>query len=117
MKHLAGALPHLCIVNCEKLDLSGEKGKDNSQLQTLYVEKLPQLVTLPKWLQGSANTLKTMEIVDCPNFVAVPLASRFHIDPKALHFHMHEVVVSARQSGSSQFLGSPEYWRLSCTAR
>ena len=55
MKHLT-ALEYLYITNCEKLNLM--EGDDYpTRLQTLYIWKLPQLVSLPKWLKGSTNTL------------------------------------------------------------
>ena len=70
MKHLT-ALEYLDITNCEKLKLM--EGVDYpTRLQTLYIWGLPQLVSLPHWLKGSANTLQFLDIYGCENLAVVP---------------------------------------------
>ncbi|KAJ7976782.1 NBS-LRR disease resistance protein [Quillaja saponaria] len=73
---LLTSLRSLLISYCENLYLSGREGEKISykwpSLQTLALAGLPTLVKLPSWLYGSANTLKTIKIDDCPNFDALP---------------------------------------------
>nr|POF07478.1 dna repair protein reca like 2, mitochondrial [Quercus suber] len=65
MKHLT-ALESLVILDCEKLNLM--EGDDYPmRLRELFVRRLPQLESLPKWLKGSANTLQFLRITDCEN--------------------------------------------------
>ncbi|KAB1222265.1 putative disease resistance protein RGA4 [Morella rubra] len=62
------------IKSCEELYLSkGEEHPDvKFSLQGLVFSNLPQLEVLPRWLQGSANTLKELVIKDCQNFEVLP---------------------------------------------
>ncbi|KAM3738937.1 hypothetical protein ACB098_09G167300 [Castanea mollissima] len=70
MKHLT-ALEYLDITNCEKLKLM--EGDDYpTRLQTLFIWELPQLVSLPQGLKGSANTLQLLNISDCENLGVLP---------------------------------------------
>ncbi|KAK9985314.1 hypothetical protein SO802_030265 [Lithocarpus litseifolius] len=70
MKHLA-ALQNLLIINCRSLNLM--EGEDYpTSLRSLTVGKLPQLMALPQWFVGSANTLKFLMIYDCENLAALP---------------------------------------------
>ncbi|XP_075639509.1 putative disease resistance protein RGA1 [Castanea sativa] len=63
MKHLT-ALEYLDITSCEKLKLM--EGDDYpTRLRTLNIWGLPQLVSLPQWLKGSANTLQFLDISSC----------------------------------------------------
>ena len=65
MKHLT-VLGYLDITNCEKLNLM--EGDDYpTRLQTLYIWELPQLVSLPQRLKGSANILQFLYISYCEN--------------------------------------------------
>ncbi|XP_031278328.1 putative disease resistance protein RGA1 [Pistacia vera] len=78
------SLETLIVDDCEKLNLDwsmGTKGEDNHQdlsiprahLRVLFIKKLPQLEELPQWLlQGSANTLQSLNIEYCSNFKALP---------------------------------------------
>ena len=70
MKHLT-ALEFLCIAHCEKLNLM-EWDDYPTSLQTLYIWKLPQLVSLPQWLKGSADTLQFLSIYSCENLGVLP---------------------------------------------
>nr|XP_023914958.1 putative disease resistance protein RGA3 [Quercus suber]XP_023914959.1 putative disease resistance protein RGA3 [Quercus suber] len=70
MKHLT-ALESLVILDCEKLNLM--EGDDYPmRLRELFVRRLPQLESLPKWLKGSANTLQFLRITDCENLAVLP---------------------------------------------
>ncbi|KAF3954725.1 hypothetical protein CMV_019967 [Castanea mollissima] len=70
MKHLT-ALEYLDITNCEKLKLM--EGDDYpTRLRTLYIWELPQLVSLPQGLKGSANTLQFLDISGCENLGVLP---------------------------------------------
>ena len=70
MKHLT-VLGYLDITNCEKLNLM--EGDDYpTSLRQLTVWGLPQLVSLPQWLKGSANTLQHLHISGCENLVVLP---------------------------------------------
>ncbi|KAK7832843.1 putative disease resistance protein rga4 [Quercus suber] len=42
------------------------------RLRELFVRRLPQLESLPKWLKGSANTLQFLRITDCENLAVLP---------------------------------------------
>ncbi|KAJ0043221.1 hypothetical protein Pint_17875 [Pistacia integerrima] len=63
------------------LNRAFQEGEDNHQdlsiprahLRVLFIKKLPQLEELPQWLlQGSTNTLQSLNIKDCSNFKALP---------------------------------------------
>ncbi|CAK7338891.1 unnamed protein product [Dovyalis caffra] len=77
MKYLT-ALEFLGIVDCEKLDLATmeeehEKEIKPLRLQTVIFAELPATLALPKQiLQGSADTLQTFMIGDCPNIRELP---------------------------------------------
>jgi len=64
----------LVIIKCNKLELS--MGLSNEildlRLKLLVLEELPSLVTLPRWLQGSANSLQSLIIMDCMNLEELP---------------------------------------------
>lgn len=68
------ALETLLVDNCDILELSEGYNDQNSnmRLKVLTVVSLPQLVTLPLWLQGSVDTLQYLSISSCNNLVALP---------------------------------------------
>ncbi|KAE9615539.1 hypothetical protein Lal_00018443 [Lupinus albus] len=67
-------LETLLVDNCEYLDLT--KGCDdlnsNLKLKAIRLHSLPQLSTLPCWLQESTNTLQSLLVVDCKNLEVLP---------------------------------------------
>ncbi|XP_039155924.1 putative disease resistance protein RGA4 [Eucalyptus grandis] len=69
------ALEHLMMAKCESLRLpegdSNEPGSMSS-LQTLVLQELPALVSLPGWLEGSASALRMIEISYCRKLSALP---------------------------------------------
>ncbi|KAM4091808.1 hypothetical protein ACJW30_09G163800 [Castanea mollissima] len=70
MRHLT-ALECLGIGNCEKLNLM--EGDDYpTRLQTLNILVLPQLVSLPQGLKGSADTIQFLYICFCENLRVLP---------------------------------------------
>ncbi|XP_059310379.1 disease resistance protein RGA2-like [Lycium ferocissimum] len=94
MKHLT-ALENLLIVDCEELtllewqDIEGLRmlrslvigglremeSKDVQclgSLQMLVLAGLPQLATLPRWLEGASSTLQYLRVERCLNFAALP---------------------------------------------
>ncbi|KAL4607726.1 hypothetical protein ACB092_09G195800 [Castanea dentata] len=70
MKHLT-ALEYLAISRCEKLNLM-ERDDYPTSLHTLRIGGLPQLVSLPQGLKGSADTLQLLSIFDCKNLGVLP---------------------------------------------
>uniref|UniRef100_A0A7N2M2P7 Disease resistance R13L4/SHOC-2-like LRR domain-containing protein n=1 Tax=Quercus lobata TaxID=97700 RepID=A0A7N2M2P7_QUELO len=62
MKHLIG---------CEKLNLM-EWDDYPTSLRTFSISRLPQLVSLPQWLKGSADTLQFLSIWYCENLGVLP---------------------------------------------
>jgi hypothetical protein len=44
----------------------------NLKLKLLNLTGLPQIVTFPQWLQGCANTLKSLRIGNCENLEELP---------------------------------------------
>ncbi|XP_047168903.1 disease resistance protein RGA2-like [Vigna umbellata] len=72
--HAIKNLEVLVIAECNKLELS--MGLSNeilySRLKLLILRDLPSLVRLPRWLQGSANSLQSLGIVDCLNLEELP---------------------------------------------
>ncbi|KAI6696604.1 hypothetical protein NL676_016723 [Syzygium grande] len=69
------ALEDLWINNCEMLRLpEGESNEPRSmsRLQSFTIKKLPEIVSLPGWLEGSASTLQKIRIEDCPNLRILP---------------------------------------------
>jgi hypothetical protein len=73
MEHFP-ALETLLVDNCDILEFSEghEDQTSNMKLKVLTIVSLPQLVTLPHWLQGSVNTLQYLSISSCSNLVALP---------------------------------------------
>ncbi|XP_022641303.1 putative disease resistance protein RGA3 [Vigna radiata var. radiata] len=72
--HAIKNLEVLMISNCNKLELS--MGLNNQildlRLKLLILSDLPRLVTLPRWLQGSANSLQSLYIQHCINIYELP---------------------------------------------
>ncbi|XP_020211019.1 putative disease resistance protein RGA4 [Cajanus cajan] len=67
-------LETLLVDNCDVLELSKEHNDQNFNLRLKVVNfiSLPQLVTLPHWLQGSLETLQYLLISSCYNLVGLP---------------------------------------------
>jgi len=67
-------LETLLVDNCDVLEFSKEHNNQNSNLRLKIVNfiSLPQLVTLPHWLQGSVDTLQYLLISSCNNLVGLP---------------------------------------------
>ncbi|KAK7392891.1 hypothetical protein VNO78_21341 [Psophocarpus tetragonolobus] len=72
--HVFRSLESLFISKCRMLDLSLGLGNQIplSCLKLLILNSLPQLVTLPMWLQRSSNTLNTLVIMECFNLEHLP---------------------------------------------
>ena len=70
MKHLT-VLEYLDITRYEKLNLM-EMDDYPTSLQTLNIGGLPQLVSWPQWLKGSADTLQFLSIFSCENLAVLP---------------------------------------------
>ncbi|CAJ1911707.1 unnamed protein product [Sphenostylis stenocarpa] len=68
------ALEILCLRICDELELSkGHEDQNfNLKLKTILFTSLPQLGTLPHWLQGSVNTLLSLRLEHCHNLEALP---------------------------------------------
>ncbi|XP_048127779.1 putative disease resistance protein RGA1 [Rhodamnia argentea] len=69
------ALEDLCIGHCESLRLpEGESNEASSmsRLQSIRFKGLPELVSFPGWLEGSASTLERIRIEDCPKLSELP---------------------------------------------
>ncbi|KAK7336562.1 hypothetical protein VNO77_17107 [Canavalia gladiata] len=68
------ALNILRVENCDKLELckSHEDQNFNLRLKSIMFASLPQLGILPLWLQGSANTLLSLVLIDCYNLEVLP---------------------------------------------
>ncbi|XP_030445958.2 putative disease resistance protein RGA1 [Syzygium oleosum] len=65
------ALKDLFIGDCESLRLP--EGESNElRLQSFGFVELPELVSLPGWLEGSASTLQSIKIANCPNLSVLP---------------------------------------------
>ncbi|KAM3691032.1 hypothetical protein ACJW31_09G164900 [Castanea mollissima] len=70
MKHLT-ALEYVDITRCEKLNLM-ESDDYPTSLHTLHIGGLPQLVSLPQGLKGSADTLQFLSIFSYENLGVLP---------------------------------------------
>ncbi|XP_038695161.1 putative disease resistance protein RGA3 [Tripterygium wilfordii] len=73
LKNLKG-LKHLEIGTCAHVDLREWDDDEDIKLrlQSLILFELPQLVTLPSWLQSSSKTLQSIKINACQNFSSLP---------------------------------------------
>ncbi|CAL0308146.1 unnamed protein product [Lupinus luteus] len=67
-------LETLLVENCEYLDLTNgyDDLNSNLSLKAIHLHSLPQLSTLPGWLQESTNTLQSLLVVECKNLDALP---------------------------------------------
>lgn len=84
MKYLT-ALKTLDITYCENLilmeceeDIQGLK----SSVREVLIEKVSQLVALPRWLQGAANTIQFIRIEHCHKIKGLPVAAKSHVASK-----------------------------------
>jgi hypothetical protein len=80
------ALEALVIEDCKVLTLQKERhvlpfltGTEDDRdlkfkIRKLKIYNLPELESLPPWLEGSANTLQFLSISFCENFMALPEA-------------------------------------------
>ncbi|KGN59374.1 putative disease resistance protein RGA3 [Cucumis sativus] len=59
------SLQNLVIWSCKQLTLKGLEKVDFS-LQRFTIRELPEVNKLPEWLQRSTETLRVLEIIDCP---------------------------------------------------
>ncbi|XP_048127771.1 putative disease resistance protein RGA3 [Rhodamnia argentea] len=69
------ALEDLWIADCESLRLpefESNGASSMSRLQSIRFEELPELVSFPGWLEGSASTLERIRIEDCPKLSELP---------------------------------------------
>ncbi|WVY96966.1 hypothetical protein V8G54_029117 [Vigna mungo] len=110
----------LAIYNCDKLELSMGVGSQipDSRLKYVVLKDLPQLVTLPKWIQGSANFLQSLFIDGCINLKELPdwLTTLIYLNffsigkcPNLLSLpdNMHQLTNLERLEIS----GCPELWK------
>uniref|UniRef100_A0A0R0KLQ3 Disease resistance R13L4/SHOC-2-like LRR domain-containing protein n=1 Tax=Glycine max TaxID=3847 RepID=A0A0R0KLQ3_SOYBN len=70
-------LETLVVDNCVNLDLDQWKDHHEEQSPMLKLKvvgfwNLPQLPALPQWLQETANSLQTLNILDCDNLEMLP---------------------------------------------
>jgi hypothetical protein len=73
--HIIPNIETLFIEDCNMVILS--MGDNNNQIPNLKLKflnltGLPQIVTFPQWLQGCANTLKSLRIGNCENLEELP---------------------------------------------
>ncbi|KAF7852004.1 hypothetical protein BT93_L1697 [Corymbia citriodora subsp. variegata] len=69
------ALEDLWIEDCESLRLPEEESNEprsTSRLQSFRFKELPEIVSLPRWLEGFASTLQSITISVCPNLRVLP---------------------------------------------
>jgi Leucine-rich repeat (LRR) protein len=62
-------LQTLYISDCKNLNLSADNEKPipTLRMKYLHLEGVPELFTLPKWIEGAIDTLETLIVVNCPN--------------------------------------------------
>ena len=53
-------------------ELSSKDVQCFENLKSFVIDGLPKLVVLPRWLEGSALTLRNLRIARCPNFLELP---------------------------------------------
>ncbi|KAF7852003.1 hypothetical protein BT93_L1696 [Corymbia citriodora subsp. variegata] len=69
------ALEDLWIRYCRNLKLPEDESNEPHSmwsLQSIIFEGLPELVSLPRWLEGSASTLQRIKIVNCRKLSELP---------------------------------------------
>lgn len=101
MLHLT-VLEALYIYDSEHMDLTGGDTHDlDLRLQILVIETLPKLEVLPKWLIGSANTLKQLFINNCLNFEGIAkVYANFEITSYIGDHWLKWVIISTRGDSS-----------------
>ncbi|XP_027339240.1 putative disease resistance protein RGA3 [Abrus precatorius] len=77
----------LLVIRCEmlKLPLNYETPIQKLRMKFLHLEHFPRQMTLPDWIQGASDTLKTLIIFDFPSLKMLPewLTRMTHL--KTLH--------------------------------
>ncbi|XP_038904479.1 disease resistance protein RGA2-like [Benincasa hispida] len=58
------SLQNLMIWSCKQLTLTLEAVE--FRLQRFTIKELPKVEELPRWLEGSAETLRSLQIINCP---------------------------------------------------
>ncbi|CAJ1911928.1 unnamed protein product [Sphenostylis stenocarpa] len=72
--HFLSQLEALFVERCEMLNLSlnYESTIQNLRMKFLHLDHCPRQQSLPQWIQGAANTLKTLLILNWDNLTMLP---------------------------------------------
>ncbi|KAG4915925.1 hypothetical protein JHK87_053482 [Glycine soja] len=72
--HFLPKLEVLFVIQCEMLNLSlnNESPIQRLRLKLLYLEHFPRQQALPHWIQGAADTLQTLSILNCHSLKMLP---------------------------------------------
>ncbi|XP_027352861.1 putative disease resistance protein RGA3 isoform X2 [Abrus precatorius] len=77
----------LLVIRCEmvKMPLNYETPIKKLMMKFLHLEHLPRQMTLPQWIEGASDTLKTLLILDFPSLEMLPEWLTRMTDLKTLH--------------------------------
>ncbi|KAK7336554.1 hypothetical protein VNO77_17098 [Canavalia gladiata] len=85
--HILPNLEALLVIRCEMLNLSlnHESPIQRLRMKFLHLEHFPRQLALPQWIQGAADTLQTLFILNFPSLKMLPewLTTMTHL--KMLH--------------------------------
>ncbi|XP_029126559.1 putative disease resistance protein RGA3 [Cajanus cajan] len=72
--HILPKLEVLFVIKCEMLNLSCncESPKQRLRMKYLHLEHCPRQQTFPEWIEGAADTLQTLLILNCDSLKMLP---------------------------------------------
>jgi len=70
--HFLPKLEVLFVSRCEMLNLNCERPIQTLRMKFLHLDQCPKLHTMPQWIQGSVDTLRTLLIFNCHSLRMFP---------------------------------------------
>ncbi|KAG2405640.1 putative disease resistance protein [Vigna angularis] len=83
--HVLPKLEVLIVSRCEMLNLNYESSIHRLRMKFLHLEHCPKMHTLPQWVEGSVDTLRTLLILNCHSLEMFPEWLKTMSSLKRLH--------------------------------